>query len=86
VRIAAGDVPRRDDLCSAILRALDALVGSDDWLDDYRERCDTLGAEVRVELAEGSVEGRVTGVRDDGALLVDGRAVIAGDVVHVRES
>jgi BirA family biotin operon repressor/biotin-[acetyl-CoA-carboxylase] ligase len=86
VRIAAGGAPRRDDLCAAILRELDAIVGSDDWLDDYRERCDTLGAEVRVELADGAVEGRATGVRDDGALLVDGRPVIAGDVVHVREA
>lgn len=86
VRIAAGRTPPRDALCVAILRELDRLVGSGDWLDDYRRVCATLGAEVRVELPDGDFEGTATEVRDDGALVVDGRTVVAGDVVHLREA
>lgn len=85
VRIATGSAPRRDDLCVAILTSLDRVLSDDHWMDTYRGLCDTLGADVRVELADGSFEGRATDVRDDGALIVDGRAVVAGDVVHLRE-
>jgi BirA family biotin operon repressor/biotin-[acetyl-CoA-carboxylase] ligase len=74
---------RRDDLCVAILRELDGLVGAA-FLDEYRSRCETIGAAVRVELTDGSFEGTATDVRDDGALIVDERAVVAGDVIHVR--
>jgi BirA family biotin operon repressor/biotin-[acetyl-CoA-carboxylase] ligase len=83
LRIARGSPPRRDDLCIAILRELDALVDTD-FLDAYRELCETIGSRVRVELADGVLEGTADGVRDDGALLVDGKAVVAGDVIHVR--
>jgi len=86
IRLASGTAPRRDDLCVAILRELDALVASDDWMDEYRRRCETIGSEVRVEMADAKVEGTATGVRDDGALLVDGWAVVAGDVIHVRDA
>lgn len=84
IRIASGTAPRRDDLCASILRELDELVGGDDFIDEYRKRCETIGAEVRVELADGKVEGIATDVRDDGALLVGEWAIVAGDVVHVR--
>jgi BirA family biotin operon repressor/biotin-[acetyl-CoA-carboxylase] ligase len=65
----------------------------------YRTVCETLGREVRVELPGGEVlEGRATDVDDHGRLVVspfpdagtprpgrlDGVAVAAGDVVHVR--
>lgn len=72
---------RRDDLIVGILRELETSGVS---LDEYRMRCATVGARVRVELADGALEGTATSVRDDGALLVDGRAVLAGDVVHLR--
>ena len=75
---------RRDELCIAILRELDALVGRRDWLPDYRARCETIGSRVRVELPDRTFEGTATEVRDDGALVVDGAAVVAGDVVHIR--
>lgn len=84
IRIATGDTPRRDDLCAAILRELDGVLDEDGWLDDYRKRCETIGSRVRVELTDGTFEGTAEAVRDDGALVVDGRAVVAGDVVHVR--
>jgi BirA family biotin operon repressor/biotin-[acetyl-CoA-carboxylase] ligase len=84
LRIASnGSPPRRDDLCGAILRELDGLVGAD-FLDDYRDLCETIGSRVRVELGDRTIEGIADGVRDDGALLVGGDAVVAGDVVHVR--
>jgi BirA family transcriptional regulator, biotin operon repressor / biotin---[acetyl-CoA-carboxylase] ligase len=84
LRIARGDAPRRDELCAAILRQLDALIAKDDWLDAYRQLCETIGQTVRVELPDGVREGSATEVRDDGALVVDGEPVLAGDVVHVR--
>jgi len=85
IRLASGIAPRRDDLCAAILRELDALLMSD-FMDEYRLRCETIGSEVRVEMHDAKVEGTATDVRDDGALMVDGWAVVAGDVVHVRDA
>lgn len=55
---------------------------------EYAERCVTLGRQVRVSLPPGAdpaeLTGTATGVDADGALLVGGRTVSAGDVVHVR--
>ncbi|MGQ2912663.1 biotin--[acetyl-CoA-carboxylase] ligase [Aeromicrobium sp.] len=52
---------------------------------DYLEQSVTLGSRVRVELPDGST---LTGVAHDidplGRLVVDGRAISAGDVTHVR--
>lgn len=59
-------------------------------LEDYRERCATLGHRVEVHLPDGRVvEGVATAVSDDGSLVVDAGAeaplvVRAGDVLHVR--
>jgi BirA family biotin operon repressor/biotin-[acetyl-CoA-carboxylase] ligase len=86
LRMATGAVPRRDDLCVTILRELDTLVAGDDFMEEYRRRCETIGADVRVDLGNKTVEGRSTGVRDDGALLVNGEAIVAGDVVHLRDA
>jgi BirA family transcriptional regulator, biotin operon repressor / biotin---[acetyl-CoA-carboxylase] ligase len=53
-----------------------------------RERCTTIGRDVRVELAGSDVYGRAVGIANDGALLVDTSAGVrsfhAGDVVHLR--
>lgn len=55
---------------------------------EYTERCATLGRQVRVSLPTGAepaeLTGTATGVDADGALLVGGRVVNAGDVVHLR--
>lgn len=56
---------------------------------EYRERCTTLGREVRVELAAGELVGRAEDVDADGRLLVRTSAgvltpVLAGDVTHLR--
>jgi len=53
-------------------------------LQRWRELSDTLGRRVRVELPHGFVEGVAEDIATDGALLVGGTAVHAGDVVHLR--
>ncbi|HUR23602.1 MAG TPA: biotin--[acetyl-CoA-carboxylase] ligase [Acidimicrobiales bacterium] len=63
---------------------LAGLAAPGDVLDRYRERCTTLGRRVRVELPAGAVEGVASGVDDHGRLLVEGRPIAAGDVVHLR--
>ena len=55
----------------------------------YRERCSTLGRDVRVSLADGtSVDGRARDVDGSGRLVLDTaggpRTFGAGDVVHLR--
>jgi BirA family biotin operon repressor/biotin-[acetyl-CoA-carboxylase] ligase len=51
----------------------------------YRDACSTLGAQVEVHLPGGDVlTGLASEVDGHGRLVVDGRAVGAGDVVHVR--
>ncbi|GAB2671291.1 biotin--[acetyl-CoA-carboxylase] ligase [Nocardia goodfellowii] len=51
----------------------------------YRERCATIGAEVRAELPGGEVlTGVAGGVDDHGRLMIGDRAVSAGDVTHLR--
>lgn len=86
----------RDELLVALLRHLDACRPD---LDDERGRrtlrnryldtCGTLGALVRAELPDGSVEGRAVDVTPEGHLVVEetsGRRhdVVAADVVHLR--
>lgn len=76
----------RTELLVRILRELDVLVEATDWLDEYRRRSGTIGREVRVELSDGVVTGVATEVRDDGALVVAGRPIVTGDVIHVRRA
>ncbi|MCW2749011.1 MAG: biotin--[acetyl-CoA-carboxylase] ligase, partial [Aeromicrobium sp.] len=53
--------------------------------DSYVRRCTTIGTRVRVDLPNDEVlEGLATGIDDLGRLLVDGRAISAGDITHVR--
>ncbi|AXT86715.1 biotin--[acetyl-CoA-carboxylase] ligase [Aeromicrobium sp. A1-2] len=53
--------------------------------DSYVRRCVTLGTRVRVSLPDGSsLEGQATGIDELGRLLVDGSAISAGDITHVR--
>lgn len=54
-------------------------------LGPYRERCATIGAEVEVHLPGGEgFTGTATEVDRLGRLVVAGRPVAAGDVIHVR--
>ncbi|WP_378737571.1 biotin--[acetyl-CoA-carboxylase] ligase [Nocardia brasiliensis] len=51
----------------------------------YRERCATLGKQVRAELPGGqTLTGVATDIDDAGRLLIGDRAVSAGDVTHLR--
>ena len=53
-------------------------------LERWRALSDTLGRRVRVELPERTWEGVAQDIAADGALVVDGTPVYAGDVVHLR--
>jgi BirA family transcriptional regulator, biotin operon repressor / biotin---[acetyl-CoA-carboxylase] ligase len=56
-----------------------------DLVAEYRERCATIGMQVRAELPGGTVlTGVATDVDDTGRLLIGERAVSAGDVSHLR--
>jgi BirA family biotin operon repressor/biotin-[acetyl-CoA-carboxylase] ligase len=52
----------------------------------WRELSWTLGQTVRVELGGEVIEGLAEDVAADGALLVGGRRVIAGDVTRIRRA
>ena len=52
----------------------------------YRELSETLGQRVQVETPAGLVEGTAEAVRLDGALIVDGRPIVVGDVRRLRRS
>ncbi|WP_345751221.1 biotin--[acetyl-CoA-carboxylase] ligase [Microbacterium rhizophilus] len=53
--------------------------------DTVRALCLTLGRDVTVSLPDGSaLRGTATDLDADGRLVVAGRAISAGDVVHVR--
>lgn len=50
----------------------------------WRERSDTLGRRVRVELPGGALEGIAEAIAMDGSLIVGGTKVTAGEVIHLR--
>jgi BirA family biotin operon repressor/biotin-[acetyl-CoA-carboxylase] ligase len=67
------------------LRAYDArLADLDRVVADAIARSATLGRRVRVDLAQEAFEGTATALTDEGFLVVDGRIVRAGEVVHLR--
>jgi BirA family biotin operon repressor/biotin-[acetyl-CoA-carboxylase] ligase len=53
-------------------------------IERWRELSWTLGQTVRVELGGEVIEGLAEDLAEDGALVVGGRRVIAGDVTRVR--
>jgi BirA family biotin operon repressor/biotin-[acetyl-CoA-carboxylase] ligase len=66
----------REEVFDLAVRAMLAWCAHAGRLDLWRQRAHTLGRHVRI----GDVEGTATGLRDDGALLVDGRPVTTGEV------
>ena len=95
LQLAGGSCVDRDPLLRAFLRALDGWYGR--WraasgdpvrsglIESYRFHCATIGARVNVALPGGTeIVDDVAGVADDGALLIAGRTVAAGDVIHLR--
>jgi len=55
-------------------------------LERWRQLSWTLGQQVRVELGGEVLEGIAEDLAPDGALIVGGRRVIAGDVTRVRQA
>jgi BirA family biotin operon repressor/biotin-[acetyl-CoA-carboxylase] ligase len=76
----AGRGVDRDALLESVVDAILGWSGHPGRLDLWRERSGTLGRRVRV----GGVEGVATALRDDGALVVGGVAVTAGEVEMVE--
>jgi BirA family transcriptional regulator, biotin operon repressor / biotin---[acetyl-CoA-carboxylase] ligase len=79
----------RDPILRAILRELAAryaeLSDTEALRKAYVSVCATVGRQVRVELPDGSaLTGRAGDVDESGRLVVDDRALSAGDIVHVR--
>lgn len=75
--IEAQEAQDRAGLLAGLVQAIEAVpTEGGPSLDPWRARSHTLGRRVRV----GEVEGVAEGIRDDGALLVDGTPVMAGDV------
>ena len=67
----------RAALLADLVRAVEAAQpGAEGALDRWRARSNTLGRRVRI----GAVEGVASDIREDGALMVGGQAVLAGDV------
>lgn len=67
----------RAALVGALVRAIDAVdPRAPGGMDRWRARSHTLGRRVRV----GEIEGIAEGIREDGALLVGGQAILTGDV------
>lgn len=90
----AGEAPDRTELLGLLLDTLwegyvawqeGGDVATEHLATSYAAACSTVGAQVRVDLPSGeTLTGTATGIDASGRLLVDGTAVSAGDVVHVR--
>lgn len=74
------------EIVHALAMEVAALAEGREWLlDRYRTACTTIGHEVRVDLPNGNaITGVAEEIDDHGRLVVAGRAIGAGDVVHVR--
>jgi BirA family transcriptional regulator, biotin operon repressor / biotin---[acetyl-CoA-carboxylase] ligase len=76
----------RDVLLDALRQGLDVWTSAPPAaiVQRWRELSDTLGRQVRVELAGRVLEGVARDIAEDGSLIVDGEHVSAGDVIHLR--
>lgn len=91
VRLEGSDATATEVL-AAVLRSLGDLIARWDagasLAGEYADRCGTIGREVVVHLGQDRIAGLASGVRPDGALLVDTpsgrRPFVAGDVTHLR--
>jgi BirA family biotin operon repressor/biotin-[acetyl-CoA-carboxylase] ligase len=85
-----GSVATRDELLDAVLAGLAThyvLLRADPAAlrESYLAVCGTVGSTVRVDLPdEATLTGAATDVDEHGRLVVDGRPITAGDIVHVR--
>ncbi len=79
------DMPR-DQLLSRLMPALERWCAGApaDVVSRWRDLSDTLGRRVRIELPGETLEGIAEDIDERGSLIVDGIAVSAGDVIHLR--
>ncbi|HEX3824123.1 MAG TPA: biotin--[acetyl-CoA-carboxylase] ligase [Mycobacteriales bacterium] len=97
----AGGVTDREIIAKELLRSLarryqgwhDTAGSSASVIPAYRERCETIGRHVELQLPGGDiVRGEVTAIDDSGALTLRDDATgaergwLAGDVTHVRKA
>ncbi len=77
----------RDELLERLGAELSAWTpaSSSRILERWRELSVTLGRHVRVDLPGHTFEGIAQDIAEDGALVVDGQRVSAGDVIHLRQ-
>ena len=77
----------RDELLDSLRAELSAWTSasSAEVLERWRALSVTLGRRVRVELPGHTFEGTAQDIAEDGALVVDGRRVGAGDIIHLRQ-
>jgi BirA family transcriptional regulator, biotin operon repressor / biotin---[acetyl-CoA-carboxylase] ligase len=78
----------RADLLTGVLRSFGPLYSGrlSAVPQAFRRWCATLGEQVRVNLAERSVDGKALDIDELGALILDtGEVIDSGDVVHVRQ-
>lgn len=79
IEIIAGFLNAFGNLYSALPSKPDYVV------DAYRPLCSTLGRQVRIEMSDRVIEGRVSEVDSTGTLILEsGQAVRFGDIVHLR--
>ena len=76
----------RDALLPRLIACLEQWWPCDDSdvLEAWRGYSETLGQRVRVTLPTMTIQGTAEGIDPDGALVVAGLRVVAGDVVHLR--
>ena len=95
LQLAGSSCVDRDPLVRALIRAFgdwyirwrdaDGDPDASGLMEAYRFHCATIGRSVRAQLPGGEeIAGRATSVDDDGCLVVNGRSIAAGDVVHLR--
>ena len=72
-----GEAIDRAEWLARLVKAIEAVaIGRFPSLDGWRRRSHTLGKRVRVN----GIEGVASDLREDGALIVDGQVILAGDV------
>jgi BirA family biotin operon repressor/biotin-[acetyl-CoA-carboxylase] ligase len=84
--VGASEVDLVDRALAAYLGELRELYyGGGDIRALVSAECSTIGRRVRVELPGGDdLYGTATALDEEGRLIVDGRAIAAGDVTHLR--
>lgn len=76
----------RADLLVAVLNELGiSLSKIENFKNEYREKCATIGKAVQVTLPNGEIiEDVAVGISDTGSLLLNSREISVGDIVHLR--